>query len=81
MGLILDAQLKEADLIVLSKCELLSEKERGAGLVWLAEHYPRTKQLAVSAKSGEGLDARYVGTPLPLRTYMHRSWDNFTRGI
>lgn len=57
MGFILDAQLREADLIVLSKCDLLSEKERGAGLVWLAAHYPRTKQLAVSAKTGEGLEA------------------------
>jgi hypothetical protein len=28
----------------------------------------------------EGLDARFVGTPLPLETYMKRSWDNFAHG-
>lgn len=57
MGFILDAQLREADLIVLSKCELLEEPAREEALAWLAERYPWTEQLAVSAKSGEGLDA------------------------
>ena len=57
MGIILDAQLKEADLIVLSKCELLSTQECADALAWLSSRYPGTKQLAVSAKSGEGLDA------------------------
>ena len=56
MGHILDAQLKEADLIVLSKCELMEERESEEGLRWLAEHYPWTEQIAVSAKTGEGLD-------------------------
>ena len=31
--------------------------------------------------SDEGLDARFIGTPLPLHTYMQRSWDSFTKGI
>ena len=57
MGVILDAQLKEADLIVLSKCELPEAREREKGLKWLAEQYPWTEQIAVSAVSGEGLDA------------------------
>lgn len=57
MGFILDAQLREADLIVLNKCELLEETERGAALRWLAERYPWTEQLAISARTGEGLDA------------------------
>jgi G3E family GTPase len=57
MGYILDAQLKEADLIVLTKRELLDDAEREAALSWLAATYPWTKQLAVSAKTGEGLDA------------------------
>ena len=30
---------------------------------------------------GEGLDEKYVGRPLPLVTYMQRSWDSFTNGI
>ena len=56
MGFILDAQLREADLIVLSKCELLSDGERDEALAWLVERYPWTRQLAVSAKSGAGLE-------------------------
>lgn len=30
---------------------------------------------------GEGLEERYIGEPLPLVTYMQRSWDSFTKGI
>ena len=29
---------------------------------------------------GEGLDETYIGTPIPLQTYMHRSWDSFAKG-
>ena len=29
---------------------------------------------------GEGLDEKYIGEPIPLQTYMHRSWDNFAKG-
>lgn len=29
----------------------------------------------------EGLEEKYVGTPIPLKTYMHRSWADFTNGI
>lgn len=57
MGFIQDAQLREADLIVLSKCDLLDDEARQQALAWLAERYPWTQRLAVSAKSGEGLDA------------------------
>ncbi len=57
MAPILDAQLREADLIVLSKCDLLDAGERREALEWLAARYPWTEQIAVSAKSGEGMDA------------------------
>ena len=57
MGIILDAQLKEADLIVLNKCDLPEASERDADLAWLKERYPWAKQVSVSAKTGEGLDA------------------------
>ena len=56
MGHILDAQLREADLIVLNKCDLLDREEREAELAWLAERFPWTRVLAISAKTGEGLD-------------------------
>ena len=29
----------------------------------------------------DGLEEKYIGTPLPLETYMQRSWDNFSKGI
>lgn len=28
----------------------------------------------------DGRDAKYIGTPLALKTYMHRSWDAFSHG-
>ena len=28
----------------------------------------------------DGLDPKYIGTPIALETYMHRSWDNFGDG-
>jgi len=30
--------------------------------------------------SDQSLDPRYIGTPIPLETYMHRSWDSFAYG-
>ena len=57
MGYILDAQLREADLIVLSKCDLMDSLEREAALAWLRQRYPLTRQLAVSAETGEGMHA------------------------
>ena len=29
---------------------------------------------------GEGLERKYIGEPLPLVTYMQRSWDSFAKG-
>ena len=26
----------------------------------------------------DGRDVRYIGEPIPLETYMHRSWEAFT---
>ncbi len=51
-----DTQLKEADLILLSKCDLLSMEQREADLRWLGEHYPQARTLAISARTGEGLE-------------------------
>ena len=52
-----DTQLKEADLIVLNKCDLLTPEGRQADIAWLREHYPLAKTLALSARTGEGLEA------------------------
>ena len=52
-----DTQLMEADLIVLNKCDLLSTAQKEADLAWLGAHYPLAKTVAISARSGEGLEA------------------------
>ena len=52
-----DTQLTEADLIVLNKCDLLSEDQQQADISWLSEHYPLAKVLPISAKKEEGLEA------------------------
>lgn len=56
IGYILNTQLREADLIVLNKIDLLSHDETADCLGWLRENYPHAKALAISALTGEGLD-------------------------
>ena len=56
MAYILRAQLMEADLIVLNKCDLLDSAELDADRRWLKEQFPRAEVLAISAAAGEGLE-------------------------
>ena len=56
MAHILRAQLKEADLIVLNKCDLLEPDELEADRNWLAEHHPQAGVITISAVTGEGLE-------------------------
>ena len=56
MAHILRAQLKEADLIVLNKCDLLEPDELEADRDWLAEQYPQARVITISAVTGEGLE-------------------------
>ena len=53
---IYDTQLKEADLIVLNKCDSINEAERTAFLSLLEKRYPDADTVAISALSGEGLE-------------------------
>jgi G3E family GTPase len=57
MATILYAQLMEADLIVLNKCDLLDSAELEADMQWLKEQFPQADILAISAVTGEGLEA------------------------
>ena len=52
-----DAQLREADLIVLNKCDLLSSEEIERACAFLAERYPDAAVLTISARRGDGIDA------------------------
>ena len=56
-GEILRAQLMEADLIALNKCDLLAPAEREALAAYLAQQAPEARVLCVSAATGEGLYA------------------------
>lgn len=50
-------QLEEADLIVINKCDAISETERRSLQQRLQQEFPRAEVLGVSARTGEGLDA------------------------
>ncbi|MBR4744511.1 MAG: hypothetical protein IK082_10045 [Oscillospiraceae bacterium] len=51
-----NAQLLEADLIVLNKTDLLDAAQREADLSWLRERYPLAQTIAISARKEEGLE-------------------------
>ena len=53
---ILHTQLVEADLILLNKCDLLTEPERVAAVDYLRETYPQAKVIGISALTGEGME-------------------------
>ena len=54
-----DAQLREADLIVLNKCDLLSPAEVERACAFLASRYPEAEVLPISARRGDGIDALF----------------------
>lgn len=53
---LLDAQMAEADLIVLNKIDLLSETELEQKLSYIKSKYPNTPLFAMSALTGQGVD-------------------------
>jgi hypothetical protein len=50
-------QLEEAQLIVLNKIDVLSEPDRAELVDLLHQRFPAKKSIALSARTGEGLDA------------------------
>ena len=56
MRFVLNAQLAEADVIVLNKCDLIDEEERESDLAFIRAAYPDTPVMAMSARTGEGVD-------------------------
>ena len=55
MRFVLNAQLAEADLIVLNKCDLIDDEERESDLAFIRTAYPDTPVMAMSARTGEGV--------------------------
>ena len=56
MRFLLDAQMAEADLIVLNKKDLLSSDELEKRMVFIKSSYPDTPIMAMSALTGDGVD-------------------------
>lgn len=56
LAYIFKSQLSEADLIVLNKCDLLSDSDRVQLLEYLRKEYPQADCIAISAITGEGLE-------------------------
>jgi G3E family GTPase len=54
---IYEKQLEEADIIVINKKELLEADELVSLMQEIANRYPRARVLAMSARSGEGVEA------------------------
>lgn len=52
---IVDAQIKEADLILLNKIDTIDEATLAADLDFLSTTYPEKKILTISARTGEGI--------------------------
>lgn len=55
MKFLLDAQMAEADLIVLNKIDTISEKEAKERIDFIKSVYPKKKVLSISAKKGTGV--------------------------
>ena len=56
MASILNAQLMEADLIVLNKCDLLTKEEQFDAVTWLSAAFPHAGVISISALKGDGLE-------------------------
>jgi len=56
MRFLLNAQLAEADLIVLNKVDLIDDEERESDLAFIRKAYPDIPVMAISARTGEGID-------------------------
>ena len=56
MASILQSQLLEADLIVLNKCDLLSDDEKKRALHVLKDRFPHADVIGISARTGDGLE-------------------------
>ena len=51
-----DAQLKEADLVILNKCDTITDEEKKMYMDFVEKTYPGVSILGMSATTGEGVD-------------------------
>lgn len=53
---IFEKQLEEADVLVINKCDLISEQQQDSLQRELERRFPQSKVLRVSARNGQGID-------------------------
>lgn len=76
-------QLEEADLIIISKCDLLEPSPLEALRQAIAAKFPRAEVLAVSARQGTNLDAwfdRITSQEQTVRNTMEVDYDTYADG-
>ena len=76
-------QLEEADLIVINKTDLLEPDALAALSANLAEEFPNTDVLQVSARTGEGMDnwfAKITGAEQIARSVMEVDYEIYAEG-
>ena len=56
MRFLLNAQLAEADVIVLNKTDLIDDEERESDLEFIRKAYPEIPVMSMSARTGEGVE-------------------------
>ena len=69
------ARLASADDLR-SGYEVIAEASRRSGVPVL---YTSARPDLLEQFLAEGHDPQYIGTPMPIETYMHRDWETFTR--
>lgn len=73
-------QMEEADILLLNKCDALSEAEQTVLLDYLRARYLMADVLALSAKEGIGLSdwaARTASSPVQMRTIQNLDYDMY----
>jgi len=76
-------QLEEADLIVLSKCDLVDDTQLGRLRAAMTSEFPRSEIIAVSARNGTHLDdwfLKITSQEQPARSAMDVNYQTYAEG-
>ena len=71
-----DGFINNTNLARLASADVIREASERSGVPVL---YTSGRPDIVSEFLADGRDERFIGTPMPIETYMHRDWETFTR--
>ena len=71
-----DGFINNTNLARLASYDVIREASERSGVPVL---YTSGRPDIVSEFLADGRDERFIGTPMPIETYMHRDWETFTR--